>query len=56
MRVNDSEMSIRWNSKAWSILEISSEIAKAKEQKNSEKDGFLTFYEKGRLNDQRQMI
>jgi len=36
--MSDSEISMRWNNAAWSI----GEYLQTKEEKNSERDGFLT--------------
>jgi len=56
MRVNDSEMSMRWNSEAWPITGyiIPSRI-KTKEEKNSETYGFYAFLEKETMKDKKQV-
>jgi len=50
---------MRWNNEAWSIPKKSvlrkPKWIHTKEKKNSDRDGFLTFYEKERLKDQRQV-
>jgi len=53
MRVNNSEMCTRSNNEAWSKPEISVPRS-TKEEKNSEREGFLTLYEKEKLKDQKQ--
>jgi len=50
MRVNDSEMSVRWNNEVWSIPEISDlwyRRIQTKDEKNSKREGFcLLSYSK----------
>jgi len=49
MRVNDSEMIMRWNNETWSVPKISVHISpetrwiQTEAEKNTERDGFLTF-------------
>ena len=49
MRMNDSEMTMRWSNKARSIPEIYPSKGRlgreTKEEKKSEKDEFLVFWE-----------
>jgi len=52
MRVNDSELSMRWNNEACSILDKSeiAEIARwipTKEEVNSDRDGILSLKKRG---------
>jgi len=50
MKVNDSDMCMRWNSEAWSIQDISAvryhRWIQIKEEANNDRDEFLTFKKK----------